>query len=50
VLEEAHGLAGDLPVVALNDADRLKVSDKGNVTHLAWGSDGWKAASTEPHR
>ncbi len=20
------------------------------VTHLAWGSDGWKATSTEPHR
>jgi len=28
----------------------LKVSDKGNVTHLAWGSDGWKVASREPHR
>jgi len=50
VLQEAHGLAGDLPVVALNDADRLKVSDKGIVTHLAWGSDGWKVASREPHR
>jgi len=43
-------LAGNLPVVALNDADRLKVSDRGKVTHLAWGSDGWKAASAEPHR
>lgn len=50
VLTEAHALAEGLPLVALNDADRLKIGGNGRVTHFAWAGDGWQNASKEPHR
>ena len=50
VLAEAHGLAEGLPVVALNDGDRLTVGDNGRVKHLAWTENAWREANTEPHR
>ncbi|MEK9651008.1 MAG: MBL fold metallo-hydrolase [Poseidonia sp.] len=48
VLDEALPVAGELPVVALNDADRLRINDEGLLNHLAWGPAGWKARSIPP--
>ena len=50
VKEEAMRVADGLPLVALNDSDRLKLSDAGRLTHLAWGEQGWGRTSIPPNR
>ena len=49
-LGQAAALAGPLPVVALNDGDRLLVSDQGEVNHLRRTGEGWSSASMAPNR
>jgi hypothetical protein len=39
-----------MPVVALNDNDRLVVDDGGGVDHLVWTKEGWTSASIAPNR
>ena len=48
--QEAAAEADGLPVVALNDNDRLVVDDDGGVDHLIWTKEGWTAASIAPNR
>ena len=49
-LDEALQDADDLPVVALEDGDRMVVEDDGKVTHLIRNEDGWQQASIAPNR
>ena len=48
--QEATAVDTDLPVLALNDNDRLVVDDDGTVTHLRWEKEGWTPTSIEPNR
>ena len=43
-------MADGLPVVALNDNDRLVVDDLGSVHHLVWSGDGWSSLNIKPNR
>jgi ribonuclease BN (tRNA processing enzyme) len=47
---EAEKVADGMPVVALNDNDRLVVDDGGGVDHLVWTKEGWTLASIAPNR
>ena len=47
---EAEKVADGMPVVALNDNDRLVVDDGGGVDHLVWTKEGWTSASIAPNR
>jgi hypothetical protein len=49
-LVEAKLTAGTLPVVALNDSDRMVVEDDGRVNHLAWSDSGWASLNIKPNR
>ena len=49
-LAEATSTAGGLPVVALNDNDRLVVEDDGRVNHLSWRGSGWTSWNIKPNR
>ena len=49
-LEEAKSTAGALPVVALNDSDRMVVEDDGRVNHLSWNGSGWASLNIKPNR
>ncbi len=49
-LQEAAAEADGLPVVALNDNDRMVIDDDGRVTHLVWSKEGWKETSIAPNR
>lgn len=49
-LAEATSAAGALPVVALNDNDRLVVEDDGRVNHLSWRGSGWTSWNIKPNR
>ena len=49
-LGEAKSTAGALPVVALNDSDRMVVEDDGRVNHLAWNGSGWASLNMKPNR
>ena len=48
--DEASDVADGLPVVALNDNDRLVVDDLGSVHHLVWSGDGWSSLNIKPNR
>ncbi len=48
--QEAAAEAEGLPVVALNDNDRMVINDDGGVDHLVWTKEGWTAASIPPNR
>ena len=48
--QEASDSAKGMPVVALNDNDRLIVDDDGRLMHLAWGADGWNTTNITPNR
>tara|TARA_B100000900_G_scaffold335543_1_gene297086 strand:- start:9752 stop:10894 length:1143 start_codon:yes stop_codon:yes gene_type:complete len=48
--QEAAAEADGLPVVALNDNDRMVVHDDGRVAHLVWSKEGWKETSIAPNR
>ena len=48
--QEAAAEAKGLPVVALNDNDRMVINDDGGVDHLVWTNEGWTAASIPPNR
>ena len=47
---EAMTVADGLPLVALNDNDRLKLSDAGLLAHLEWSEQGWSRVSIPPNR
>ena len=48
--QEASVSAKGMPVVALNDNDRLVVDDDGRLMHLAWGAGGWNVTNITPNR
>ena len=48
--QEATAMDTDLPILALNDNDRLVVDDDGTVMHLRWEKEGWTPTSIEPNR
>ena len=48
--QEAAAEADGLPVVALNDNDRMVIDDDGRVAHLVWSKEGWKETSIPPNR
>ena len=48
--QEATAVDTDLPILALNDNDRIVVDDDGTVTHLRWEKEGWASTSKEPNR
>ena len=48
--DEASDVADGLPVVALNDNDRMVVDDLGSVHHLVWSGDGWSSLNIKPNR
>ena len=48
--QEASVSAKGMPVVALNDNDRLIVDDDGRLMHLAWGAGGWNMTNITPNR
>ena len=50
VVEEALNVADDLPVVALNDSDRMVVNDDGTVHHLGWNDGQWWGLNIKPNR
>ena len=50
LLEEAVNVAGGLPVVALNDSDRMVVNDDGTVNHLGWNDGQWWGLNIKPNR
>ena len=49
-LAETKSTAGALPVVALNDSDRMVVEDDGRVNHLSWNGSGWASLNIKPNR
>ena len=49
-VEEARAVADGLPLVALDDGDRLRVGDDGVLAHLVLVEDGWKRRSIPPNR
>ncbi|MEC8519486.1 MAG: hypothetical protein VXY67_00805, partial [Candidatus Thermoplasmatota archaeon] len=49
-VSEAKSAAGALPVVALNDNDRMVVDDEGRVHHLSWTETGWASLNIKPNR
>lgn len=49
-LSEAKSMADPLPVVALNDNDRMVVEDDGRVNHLSWNGSGWASLNIKPNR
>jgi ribonuclease Z len=48
--EEAERVAEGLPVVALNDNDRMVVKDDGSVNHLSWNDGRWWGLNITPNR
>ena len=48
--EEAERVAEGLPVVALNDNDRMVVKDDGSVNHLGWNDGRWWGLNIKPNR
>jgi hypothetical protein len=49
-LEEARSESEGLPVVALNDGDRLLLHDDGSLVHQPCSKDGWGETSIAPNR
>lgn len=49
-LEEARNESEGLPVVALNDGDRLLLYDDGSLVHHSCSKDGWGETSIAPNR
>ena len=50
VLLPASDVADALPVVALNDNDRMVVKDDGSVNHLGWNDGRWWGLNIKPNR
>ncbi len=48
--KEAETVADGLPLVALNDGDRLVLSDHGRLKHLSRDSEGWQGTNIPPNR
>ena len=49
-VSEAKSAGEALPVVALNDNDRMVVDDEGRVHHLSWTETGWTSLNIKPNR